>query len=142
MLRPVKRYVKQNPRLYSVRWLETRLDEQTTKIIKLLEQVCFIPDCGKREGLQCGHLFERRFRPTRWDIDPTGNNHAQCEFHNSLHEEKPEIYRNAYTLRFGERAYHDLAERAHSKGKITYIELVSKWEEYKLILAQMKGRAA
>jgi len=43
---------------------------------------------------------------------------------------------------FGERAYDELATRAHSHDKLGYVQLVDMWERYKMILAEEKGRAA
>lgn len=141
MLRQVRRYKQKAPRLYSVRWLETRLDELTSGIVRINEQVCFNAGCGVKTGLQCGHLFERRHRPTRWDIHPEGNNHSQCERHNFLHEEKPSLYQDSFIERFGERAFDDLANRSRSNTKITYSDLEALYEERKQQLAELKKAA-
>lgn len=140
MLRAIKPWKPKAPRAYSVRWLEAQLDDLTSRIVRINEQTCFNDGCTETGGLECGHLFERRHRATRWDITPDGNCHSQCSRHNRLHEEQARHYRDAFILRFGERVFDDLASRAHAKDKITYIELEAKYLEYKEILAPAKTR--
>lgn len=131
--KPVRRPMSQ-------KYLEDELDAITREIMHLLESSCFT--CGSTRELQVGHLFERRHRHTRWDTDETGNNHLQCPNCNSSHEAIPEKYTNIFTLRFGERAYADLAERAHSNQKLTYSDLLSLLEEKETQLLRLKGKAA
>lgn len=47
-----------------------------------------------------------------------------------------------FTIRFGERAYSDLVERAHSNQKLTYTDLTELLEEKETQLAALKVRAA
>lgn len=124
----------------STRWLEDELDAIVRVILPLIESCCFT--CGATKELQVGHLFERRHRLTRWDTSEQGNNHLQCPKCNSRHEAFPEKYRDMFTLRFGERAYADLAERSHSKMKLTYSDLLSLLDEKELQLNQLRGKAA
>lgn len=116
----------------SVRDLERILDALTREIVLRQESKCFT--CPATTNLQCGHLFERRHRGTRWDVAPNGNNHAQCSNCNGLHEEMPYIYIGAYVRRFGQAAYDELDRRAHSNHKLTYSELLEMIEERKRIL--------
>lgn len=140
MLRAVKRYKQKAPRLYSVRWLETRLDELTSQIVRLRGEGCVT--CPALTNLQCGHIFTRAWRPTRWDIAEGGNCHVQCERCNQAHEGNPEPFRNYYIKCFGKRAFDRLEQRAASHDKIGYAELYEKWEAYTQILAEEKKRAA
>ena len=132
-------------REFSTGYLEDALDDLTSKIIRRLERVCFT--CGvsaerTREGyLTCGHLFERRHRATRWDIGPIGNNHSQCSNCNADHEPHPEIYRNVFIKRFGQPAYDDLNSRAHSRMKITYLDLLAMYEGHKATWEALKKAA-
>lgn len=141
MLRAIKKpFSTKTTRPGSTRWLESQLDEKTRRIMHLLEKSCFT--CGSTKELQVGHLFERRHRHTRWDTGEDGNNHLQCPNCNAKHEYIPEKYINMFTLRFGERAYSDLAERAHSNQKLTYSDLTELLEEKKTQLNTLKARAA
>ena len=143
MLRPVKKPFSNKPlREYSTRWLEHHLDELTSKIVLFNEKVCFIIGCGKTSDLQCGHLLERRHRHTRWDIDPKGNNHAQCGYHNYIHEPKPGIYEASFIQRFGQEALAELKQRTRSMSKIGHIELEAKFHEYQEIWKRLRGKAA
>jgi Bacteriophage Lambda NinG protein len=124
----------------STRYLEDELDAIVRLILPLLERSCFT--CGSTKELQVGHLFERRHRLTRWDTNETGNNHLQCPNCNSRHEAFPDKYRNMFTIRFGERAYADVADRAHSSQKLTYSDLLSMLEEKESQLRTLRGKAA
>lgn len=124
----------------SQRYLEDELDAITREIMHLAERSCFV--CGSTKELQVGHLFERRHRHTRWDTNEKGNCHLQCPKCNYKHEERPEKYTDIFTIRFGERAYADLAERAHSKQKLTYSDLLAMLEEKEAQLKELKARAA
>jgi hypothetical protein len=140
-LRAIKKpFSTKTTRIGSTRWVESQLDEVTRRILHLIETSCFT--CGSTKELQVGHLFERRHRHTRWDTDERGNNHLQCPHCNSRHEAFPEKYRNMFTIRFGERAYSDLAERAHSNQKITFSDLLSLLEEKQTQLQKLRGKAA
>ena len=141
-LRSIKKWEPKTARLGSTRWYESQLDDLTSKIILFNEKVCFIIGCGVRKDLQCGHLLERRHRHTRFDIDPRSNNHAQCPYHNFIHEEKPEIYRTDFVIKFGQSALDELERRARSMQKISPIELEEKYLEYTEIWKQLRGKAA
>lgn len=127
------------PRKYSLRYMEDELDRLTGLIVRALEPFCFT--CGIGVNLQCGHLFERRHRPTRWDIHPEGGNHSQCGNCNALHESKPKIYQDVYIAKFGKAAYDELYRRAHSKQKFTPLELESMVDEYSLKLKELRRAA-
>lgn len=67
---------------------------------------------------------------------------VQCWDCNAKHNDDKKPLTNYYTKKFGERAYHDLATRAHSNDKMSYEDLFNKWQEYQLILKQEKARVA
>ena len=135
-----KAFSNKPPRVMSDRYLRDELDALVRKILHKLESVCFT--CGTTKNLQVGHLFERRHRHTRWDTSPEGNNHLQCENCNSRHEAKPEIYRDKFLMRFGERAYDEVATRAHSNQKLGYNDLIEIYESLKQQWEELKKRAA
>lgn len=133
-------FSKKPPRLMSVKYIENELDALVRLILPLMESCCFT--CGTTKDLQVGHLFERRHRGTRWDTAEQGGNHRQCERCNCRHEETPRIYHDAFVKRFGERAFHDVAERAHSNGKITYTDMLEMLEQKEAQLKELKARIA
>lgn len=110
------------------RTIRDELDALTRTIVLLRERKCFITGCCKTD-LQCGHLFERRHQTTRYDVHPLGNNHAQCSYHNQLHEENPHVYRRAFVARCGSEAYAILAARKDLPIKRAYTELISIRDE-------------
>lgn len=122
----------------STRWLEDELDAIVRLMLPLIETCCFT--CGTQYDLQVGHLFERRWRHTRWDSTVDGNNHLQCSQCNKKHESHPSIYREKYVDRFGVEAYHELEVRAHSKQKIG--DLAALLEEKESELLKLQGKAA
>lgn len=124
----------------STRWLEDELDAVVRLILPLIETCCFT--CGTTKRLQVSHLFERRHRHTRWDTDPQGNNHLMCKQENANHENHPEVYTDKFLLQFGAGAYEVLVDRAHSKQKLTYSDLLSLLEEKESELLKLQGRAA
>jgi hypothetical protein len=140
-LRAIKQWNKKPPAFASTRWFENQLDDLTSKIVLFNEKVCFIIGCGVTKDLQNGHLLERRHRHTRWDIHKEGNCHAQCPFHNFLHEEKPDIYRTDFILKYSQSALDELERRTRSMGKLTHTELEARYHEYQAIWKRLKGQS-
>ncbi len=132
-------FSKKPPRPMSEKYLRDELDALVRLIMHKLESSCFT--CGATKELQVGHLFERRHRHTRWDTSKEGNNHLQCCKCNAKHEERPGIYRDKFLLRFGERAFDDLATRAHSNQKLGYTELLEIYQEKTREWEQLKRAA-
>jgi hypothetical protein len=135
-----KPFPKKLARPMSDKYLREELDAIVRLILPLMETCCFT--CGTTKRLQVGHLVERRHGHTRFDTHPEGNNHRQCEPCNVLHEAKPTIYQDKFIARFGERAYADIQERAHSKAKLAYSDLLSLLEEKQEELSRLKGKEA
>jgi hypothetical protein len=139
MLRAIRKpFSTKTTRIGSTRWVESQLDDLTRKILHLMELSCFT--CGSRKDLQVGHLVERRHRHCRWDTTENGSVHLQCGPCNALHEIRPEKYINMFTIRFGERAYADVLERAHSKQKLTYSDLLALLEKKQTQLRALQGK--
>lgn len=137
-----KSFSNKPPRLMSQRYLECELDALTSLIVRAQEPVCFVIGCEKTASLENGHLLERRHRHTRYDTHPKGNCHAQCPFHNQLHEAKPAIYVDSYIQRFGQQAFDELVARSRNNQKLTYSDLLELYEAKKSELARLKSRAA
>lgn len=127
-------------RVMSTKYLEDELDAIVRLILPLMESACFT--CGATKNLQVSHLFERRHRLTRWDTSPEGNNHLMCKQENANHENHPEVYTNKFLKRFGERAFADVADRAHSNQKLTYSDLLDLLEQKEQQLLKLQGKAA
>lgn len=131
--KPVRRPMSQ-------KYLEDELDAIVREILALMETCCFT--CGTVRGLEVGHLFSRRHRHGRWDTSIDGNCHRQCNPCNQLHIGNARIYQDKFIDRFGERAFHDLAERVHSKQKLVYADLLNLLEEKEAQLKTLQGKAA
>lgn len=124
----------------SAKWLEDELDAIVREILPLIETCCFT--CATVHGLEVGHLFSRRHRHGRWDTSIDGNCHRQCNPCNQRHINDSTIYQDKFIDRFGERAFHDLAERVHSNQKLTYSDLLTLLEEKEQQLLKLQGKAA
>jgi len=87
--------------------------------------------CGRREGqLECAHIFGRRSKSTRWDLD-----NALCLCH-SCHRhttENPVLFFDWLRVYIGDDKLDELRLRAHS---------VKKWtqEEKDLMYKDLKER--
>jgi len=119
------------PEVGSRRDLKKTLDDLTRRIVLRNESVCFTCDEPGRPGdpLQCSHLFTRTWEPTRFDIHPEGNCHAQHATENNRHEDAPDAYNDEFIRRFGQGAFDDLERRAHSHAKFGYAELLDMISE-------------
>jgi hypothetical protein len=126
------------PRENSVRELERTLDRLSRQLVLFDAKKCFT--CDAKDGLDWGHLFERRHRATRWDYLPGGNNHPQCWPCNSTHEGHPEVYERAYVAAYGQTAYSNLAIRAHSNHKFTHTELLEMIAERETLFVSRGGQ--
>src|SRR3990172_8063152 len=102
MLRQINRYKKKPPRPFSVRYIEARLDELTSAIVRLRGDGCVT--CPARTNLTCSHLLTRTWRPTRFDIHTHGNCHVQCDRCNQHHEEDSWPLTDYYLRTFGKKA--------------------------------------
>lgn len=71
--------------------------------------------CGKREGIQCAHIFSRRNLNTRWDLDNLMCLCYRCHIH-FAHKE-PMLFAEAVKEKLGEDKYKKLRQRAEMSGK-------------------------
>jgi len=92
-----------------LRLLAKRLDGEHSRFIRSRDRACVV--CGKTRDLECGHLFTRGARSTRWDTEDDGNCHAQCHDCNMMHEWDPSPFVNWYQQKFGMAAYDALLRR-------------------------------
>lgn len=140
MLRAIHPYRKKPARPFSTRYLEARLDELVSQIVRLRGAGCVT--CPARTNLTCSHLFSRYFRPTRFDIEPGGNCLVQCFSCNEAHNNNKKPLTDYYIRRFGKPAYEVLERRAMSNDKMSYEDLFNKWQEYQEILKEERRRIA
>lgn len=80
--------------------------------------------CGRREGLQCGHVFSRKNMATRFDVWEGGNCYAQCYKCNFIHESNPKIYYDWFTNRYGLPCFLELRRRYNKIVKIKDFQIV------------------
>ena len=112
--------------------LHKQLTAIHSKYIRQRDGFCVL--CGKRDSLECGHLFTRANKSTMYDTHPEGNCHAQCHACNQLHESKPEYFTNWFILRHGQEAYDTLLQRSHLIKQHTITELEEMIEELSMDL--------
>lgn len=116
------------------------LDVLTSKIVRRRQPYC--ATCGTDWKLTCSHIFSRGHGPTRFDIDPGGNNTTQCQDCNVRHNSDRGPLFDWYVKQYGERALDDLGRRAVSEKHWGYVEIVELVERYKLILKEEREAAA
>lgn len=122
------------------RWLKARLDQLTAQIVKVRDgHRCVI--CGSAFMIDCGHIYTRGHLPTRWDIQPNGNCHAQCRDCNTRHINRPEIYLLWYQDKFSPEELSALHDRAYSDQEFSNEELSIMVSEYEEILEQVRADA-
>jgi hypothetical protein len=106
--------------------LEKALDAAFSLYVRQRDKKCFTPSPSCGGVLQCGHLFKRSDRATRWDERFA---FGQCAGHNKLHEHQAQIMTAEFIRRFGAKLYlkgeqlkrtikkHSLAELESLLGK-------------------------
>ena len=107
-------------------------DAQMSRYIRARDGQCVI--CGKREGLQNGHLITRGKYATRWEEE---NCYCQCAGCNLRHEFQPEIFTDWWISRHGEEAYHDLVRKSNTIRKFSTDEIEEIAAYYKQKRAEL-----
>jgi hypothetical protein len=115
---------EQNPfdfmkRKLSRKGLVAALDKIVSLIVRLRDKQCVL--CGKRQNLQCGHLFSRVWYQIRWNLL---NCHTQCSGCNFKHEHDSYPFQEWFKKKFGELQYHSLYQQAHNGQKYSDQDLV------------------
>lgn len=89
---------------------EKKLDREFSKYIRERDGWrCVL--CGSMDRPECGHVFPRYARSTRWDKD---NAFCMCHKCNQDHESDPKPYYEWYKKRFGPDAF-DALRRKHNR---------------------------
>jgi len=107
--------------------IEAALDVAFSLYIRRRDKKCFTSNGKCRGVLQCGHLFSRRSRATRWD---DRFSFAQCETHNFIHESRPEIMTAEFIGKFGNELYLEGVKLSQSVKKHSLAELEGLMEKY------------
>jgi hypothetical protein len=96
---------KKKHRLPTIKSLKLCADRLFSLFICNRDKTCVLksPKCWGQ--IQCGHLISRRIMALRYHED---NCHAQCQYHNSLHRFKPELYTSWFVNKYGSEAYSQL----------------------------------
>jgi hypothetical protein len=132
------------PRKGSRRWYVAELDDTTRQIVKFGATRCITCPETRIELLECSHFMRRGWDSTRFDIDPRGNNHVQCQTCNRAHNTDRGPYESWFMRSFGGvtglRIIEELEKRARGR-QLTIIELDQKLSEHKAILKNMRVRS-
>lgn len=76
---------------------------------------------------ECGHLFPRYAKSTRWDEQ---NAHCQCHECNRTHEEHPEKYFSWYVEKYGKESLEQLRKRFNTISHFTKDDMDGMIEKY------------
>lgn len=115
-------------KLPTIKSLEAKLDRVFAKWIIARDGKCVI--CGKNEyqtTLNCGHLFSRRNRATRWD---ELNCHCQCFPDNFKHQFDTHPYNNWFIQRYGLDSWNELYKKHHTTRHFKRWELEEMIKKY------------
>jgi len=106
--------------------LEKKLDELTSKVVRLRDKYCII--CGSPYNLECGHWKSRYWRDTRWDLD---NCHTQCHDCNQKHEIDSRPYDEWMQKHYPFGKYIRLIQKTLGVQKLGYSKMLLIYEELK-----------
>lgn len=126
------------PRRDSERAIKAELATLVSQITRLRQPYCVLCANNNWRELEAGHFWHRAMPPTEFDLL---NLNTLCHKCNGRHEYDPQPYRDYMLLTWGERAYDDLATKAHGQTKVGYVELVEMREQMRTVLAQEKAAA-
>lgn len=122
----------------------TKLDRVFSDLVReRAEWTCercetFYPE-GRRQGLDCSHLFSRRHRNTRWHPD---NAFAHCRGCHQYLGGNPVEFAGWAKHQLGEARFEDVSRRHHMTVKYTKADLEEMYIHYKAQLEYMRKRRA
>ena len=101
--------------------LTKKLDIEWSRIIRTRGEKCAV--CGKDGTLHAAHIFSRKSRSTRWDLD---NGVCLCYYHHLHWAHKEPILFNDFIREYlGDERLEALKQRAKSVRKWTVDEMES-----------------
>ena len=102
--------------------LTRKLDKACSDIVRARGACAW---CDKTEGLECCHVFSRRYRSVRWDLL---NMLCLCHSHHFYSHSNPILFTEFVLGYLGQTNYDQLKIRARSIKKWTVPEM-EKWLE-------------
>lgn len=117
----VARLEKAKPRKRSKKTSQTTIADTLFSLIVRAPGRCVILDCDKTTGLQCAHLFSRRYRAIRWD---ERNAVVLCAGHHHWFTHRPIEWDNWMMNRLGPALYVELRETALAGGRTDFKTLL------------------
>jgi hypothetical protein len=103
--------------------LTRRLDKLVSDIVRERGQCAW---CKKNEGLECCHIFSRRYRSVRWDFD---NLVCLCHSHHFYSHSNPLLFAEFIKEYLGNLKYTQLKQKARSIKKYTLDELQELYDK-------------
>ena len=104
----------------------------TRKLDKLVSQIVrgrgYCAWCKKTSGLECCHIFSRRYRSVRWDFD---NLLCLCHSHHFYSHSNPVLFGEFVREYLGEMKYTQLKQKAQMIKKWTVQDLQDLLEDLK-----------
>ena len=107
--------------------LTRKLDKAVSEIVRARGRCAW---CGKEEGLECAHIFSRRYRSVRWDLM---NLLCLCHSHHFYAHANPILFAEFVKDHLGDGNYSQLKLRAQG---------IKKWSttSMELLLEELVGR--
>lgn len=108
----------------SQKTLRNKADRLFSRMIRERDAAC--QSCGSRDGLQCAHVFSRRYLKVRWNPD---NAMALCSGCHVSFTHNPIAWEDFCIKRLGEKKYRELRAAAIDVvGKVDYIAIIEELE--------------
>jgi hypothetical protein len=106
--------------------LTRKLDKVVSEIVRG-RGYCAWGMCKKTEGLECCHIFSRRYRSIRWDLD---NLVCLCHSHHFYSHSNPVLFAEFVRDYLGKIKYISLKQKARMIHKWTIQEMSELLKTY------------
>lgn len=113
---------------------EIILDKLVYQILLLRDQKCI--QCGSIYNLGTGHVFPRRCRYLRWNLENVWLQCASCNHNHNLHKE---VYFDKIRSIIGADRFQILETEWNQSKKLTIDDIQQLIKSYLIILANLKG---
>ena len=100
--------------------LTRKLDKLFSQIVRKRGKCAW---CGTKEGLECCHIFSRKYRSLRWSLD---NAVCMCHSHHFYSHSNPILFAEFVKNYLGEEKYELLKEARNQITKLTLEDLQIK----------------
>jgi len=108
--------------------LKRRLDKKVSELVRARGKCEF---CGKKENLQCCHIFSRKYLNTRWDLDNLLCLCAGCHF--QAHAEPLNFAAKTHCVLLSDK--YNLLKESHN---LIYKPTLSDLETKLKVLSELK----